>query len=116
VCFVPFSDGTPRKQQSERKADTRRKIIAGALALEHLGKNKDSAFTRVLWPLFDEYITRPQDRALMNDYFLEVGLKPLPMPESDPAHAGPPSSDGLANSQTAQHPADTFNARSGYGS
>jgi hypothetical protein len=55
-----------RLRQSERKQDTRRKIIAGALALEH----KDAAFQAQLNRLLDEYVTRPQDRALF-------GLEPL---------------------------------------
>lgn len=54
-------------RESERKADTRRKIIAGALALEH----KDRDFRAVLDRLIDENVSREQDRALF-------GLPPLP--------------------------------------
>jgi hypothetical protein len=53
-----------RNKQAERKADTRRKVIAGALALEHYEKNPDSEFHRVLFRLLDEYVLRPHDRAL----------------------------------------------------
>jgi hypothetical protein len=53
-----------RKKQAERKADTRRKVIAGALALEHFEANRDSEFARVLFRLMDEYVTRPYDRVL----------------------------------------------------
>jgi hypothetical protein len=56
-----------RLREKERKQDTRRKIIAGALALEH----KDGDFQHVLNRLLDEYVTRPDDRALF-------GLDPLP--------------------------------------
>jgi hypothetical protein len=53
-----------RRKQSERKADTRRKVIAGALALEHFEANRESEFARVLFRLMDEYVTRPYDRVL----------------------------------------------------
>ena len=56
-----------RKKQAERKADTRRKVIAGALALEHFEKNRDTEFGRVLFRLLDEYVVRPHDRALFPD-------------------------------------------------
>ena len=56
-----------RNKQAERKADTRRKVIAGALALEHFEKNRDSEFGRVLFRLLDEYVVRPHDRALFPD-------------------------------------------------
>ena len=53
-----------RNKQAERKADTRRKVIAGALALEHYEKNPDSEFHRIIFRLLDEYVLRPHDRAL----------------------------------------------------
>ena len=53
-----------RQRAAERKADTRRKILAGALALEHAEKNPDSEFARKLFRLLDEYVTRPHERAL----------------------------------------------------
>ena len=56
-----------RLKERERKQETRRKIIAGALALEH----KDGQFQAALNRLLDEYVTRPDDRALF-------GLQPLP--------------------------------------
>jgi hypothetical protein len=55
-----------RNKQTERKADTRRKVIAGALALEHFEANRDSEFGRVLFRLLDEYVVRPHDRALFD--------------------------------------------------
>jgi hypothetical protein len=45
-----------REQQALRKADTRRKVIAGALALEHYEKNPDSEFHRIMFRLLDEYV------------------------------------------------------------
>ena len=69
-----------RSKQAERKADTRRKVIAGALALEHFEKNRDSEFGRVMLRLLDEYVVRPHDRALFPD---------LPGPETvGPADTG----------------------------
>jgi hypothetical protein len=53
-----------RNKQAERKAVTRRKVIAGALALEHYEKNPDSEFHRIIFRLLDEYVVRPHDRAL----------------------------------------------------
>ena len=52
----------------ERKLDTRRKIIAGALALEHM--KLDGAFRAVLLALLDEYVTKEPERLLF-------GLPPL---------------------------------------
>jgi hypothetical protein len=56
-----------RNKQTERKADTRRKVIAGALALEHFERNRDSEFGRIMFRLLDEYVVRPHDRALFPD-------------------------------------------------
>jgi hypothetical protein len=49
-----------------RRADSRRKIIAGALALEHAEAHGDDdpAFRDTLFRLLNRYVTRPQDRAL----------------------------------------------------
>ena len=44
------------EKDSERKADTRRKIIAGALAREHFQKEPTSEFARVLFKLLDDYV------------------------------------------------------------
>jgi septal ring factor EnvC (AmiA/AmiB activator) len=46
-----------------RSDDARRKIIAGALALEHAEANPKSEFSRVLTGLLDEY-TRDNERYL----------------------------------------------------
>jgi hypothetical protein len=51
-----------RQRQEERKRDTRRKIIAGALALEHA--SRDPGFAAVLRNLSARHVTRPSDRAL----------------------------------------------------
>jgi len=71
----------------QRKLDTRRKIIMGAFAIEHLSdeRNRESAFTKTLLPLLSDYVTRQQDRDLLNDYFRDVKipeLPPLPAPSA----------------------------------
>ncbi|MBV9828312.1 MAG: hypothetical protein JO001_21985 [Alphaproteobacteria bacterium] len=74
-----------RKKHAERKADTRRKVIAGALALEHLTANRDSEFGRILFRLLDEYVVRPHDRALF-DFLASPEL--VEPEQADAAHPG----------------------------
>jgi len=47
-----------------RRQDTRRKIIAGALALEHA--EKDGMFRSTLERLLKEHVKRPEDRKLFD--------------------------------------------------
>jgi hypothetical protein len=61
-----------------RANDTRRKVIAGALALEHATRNPGSEFAKIVRRLLDEY-ARPQDR------FLFADLLPGPFPAPDAA-------------------------------
>ncbi len=58
-----------------RREDARRKIIAGALALEHFEKNPDTEFGKVMFRLLDEY-ARADDRHLFE--FLPVRKQPAP--------------------------------------
>ena len=51
-----------REKSVERKRDTRRKVIAGAYALEH--SEFDPAFKATLFGLLDQYVERPADREL----------------------------------------------------
>ena len=51
-----------REKERARKADTRRKVIAGALALEHA--EIDPEFGEKLRSLLARFVNRPQDRAL----------------------------------------------------
>ena len=60
-----------RDKAQKRKDDTRRKIIAGALALEHAEKNPDSEFTRTILRLIQHSVTTARDRDLFD-------LDPLP--------------------------------------
>ena len=54
-----------RKKDQARSEDTRRKIIAGALALEHFAKNPGTEFGQIMFRLIDQY-TRPEDRWLFD--------------------------------------------------
>ncbi len=47
-----------------RKQDTRRKIIAGALALEHMAFDKQ--FETAMQRLLREHVKRPEDRKLFD--------------------------------------------------
>jgi hypothetical protein len=76
-----------RERQQTRKDDTRRKIIAGALALHHMEKNPSGPFTKTLMMLLDEYVTRPNERKLF-------GLDPLPE-SAQPANDTGPKRGGL---------------------
>jgi hypothetical protein len=45
-----------REKENDRKADTRRKVIAGALALEHFAQNPSGEFARVLFKLLNDHV------------------------------------------------------------
>lgn len=55
-----------REKEKERKRDTRRKIIAGALALEHMGRNPNTEFARILDALIEQYTLGHAERALFD--------------------------------------------------
>jgi hypothetical protein len=61
------------QQDQVRRDDARRKIIAGALALEHFEKNRDSEFGKIMFRLLDEY-ARSDDRHLFE--FLPARVPP----------------------------------------
>jgi hypothetical protein len=82
-----------RSKKEARAADTRRKVIAGALALEHAAKNRGSEFARVMIRLLDEY-ARPAERFLFADL--------LP-PHSPAGEAGK-----LAGDDPLQHGAESI--------
>jgi len=64
-----------KNEKTARAEETRRKVIAGALALEHAARNPGSDFARIMVRLLDEY-ARPQDRRLFAD--LLPGGSPAP--------------------------------------
>ena len=82
---IRFAKAQEKKQA--RAEDARRKIIAGALALEHLEKNPDSEFGKTLFRLLDEY-TRPHERPLFE--FLPVRDAPAPAAASETGAAQSP--------------------------
>jgi len=69
-----------RDKAQKRKDDTRRKIIAGALALEHAEKNPNGEFSRTILGLIQTYVTADKERALFD-------LDPLPPKNLKPANA-----------------------------
>jgi hypothetical protein len=64
-----------KNEKLARAQDARRKIVAGALALEHTTKNPGSEFARIMLRLLDEY-ARPHERFLFAD--LLPGASPAP--------------------------------------
>ena len=49
-----------RGQKQARAVDAHRKIVAGALALEHFAKNPDSEFGRIMFQLLNEYVRQDE--------------------------------------------------------
>lgn len=75
-----LKDARARDKAQKRKDDTRRKIIAGALALEHAERNPNGEFSRTILDLIQKHVTTDKDRALF-------GLDPLPPQDRKPANA-----------------------------
>lgn len=73
-----------REKAKERKRDTRRKVIAGAYALEHC--EFDPAFKATLFGLLDQYVEREADRALF-------GLAPKASAAAQNPESAKPDSD-----------------------
>jgi len=71
-----LADLTAREKLAERKRDTRRKVIMGALAGYHMRKNPRSDFAKKLAALIDEYVIGDRERSLFD-------LDPLPKDEQD---------------------------------
>ena len=71
-----------RERSQQRKDDTRRKIIAGALALEHALRSPDSEFTQTMLRLIQDGVKTKKDRALFD-------LDPLPEDGKAPANTSP---------------------------
>ena len=71
-----LADLTARERLAERKRDTRRKVIMGALAGYHMLKNPKSDFAVKLASLIDEYVIGDRERALFD-------LEPIPKTEQD---------------------------------
>jgi hypothetical protein len=66
------------EKDQARADDARRKIIAGALALEHMDKNPGSDFGKTLFRLLDEY-ARPHERHL----FAFLPVRDVPAPDTN---------------------------------
>jgi len=79
-----------RERTQKRKDDTRRKIIAGALALEHAERNPDSEFTKTMLRLIQSGTKSDKDRALFD-------LDPMP-----PSNTEAPPAKALWNRVTGK--------------
>jgi hypothetical protein len=66
-----------REKAKQRKIDTRKKIIIGALAQTHMEKNPHSDFAKKLAQLIDEYVIKDTERS----YF---DLPPIPKRTTTP--------------------------------
>ena len=60
----PPEEGSAEQRTQRRKDNTRRKIIAGAIALKFAEDNPASDFTRTLFRVLDQSLSREDDRAL----------------------------------------------------
>ncbi len=69
-----IADMRNREKAKERKTLTRKKIIIGALALNHMEKNPASEFTKKMNALINEYVIKDAERGLFD-------LIPLPANE-----------------------------------
>ena len=95
--------------KQNRKDDTRRKIIAGALILEHA--EIDPEFAPVLAKLLNRYVTRPQDRALFH-VLDDRQPDPRPLPSDSPSNsfraAASPAPPPETSSDAAAPASDEF--------
>jgi len=69
-----------RDKETARKEDTRRKVIAGALALEHMDKNPHSPFAGIMHDLLTNYV-EPRSR------YLFPFVPPVEPPKEGPSAA-----------------------------
>jgi len=77
-----------RKKARKRKADTRRKILAGAWVLDEAEQRKD--FGEFVLKQLDSFLTRPNDRALFDLPPRNEGLKETPGKPMDGEPQVPP--------------------------
>lgn len=88
-----------KEKQASRKADTRRKILAGTAVLAHAAQ--DAAFAGWLRGLLEKAITKPSDRDLLVNLFEPpappappVVVDASPPPEQPPPEEPPPPQQG----------------------
>jgi len=88
-----LADLRARARILDRKLDTRRKIIAGAGLLAHAKLNR--AFHEEARKALSAAVTRPQDRALLPEFFQDSApgntppARPLKAPREPPSGAAP---------------------------
>jgi len=83
--------------KQERAADTRRKILVGAMVLEQMGKNE--ATQASIMGKLANYLTRADDRVLF-----DLPALPETTPEAQPSAVVPASAGGQIGNQLAGFP------------
>ena len=74
------------RTERERKLDTRRKIVAGAIALEHM--KRDPAFASAMNALLNEHVATLPDRALFGLAMIDPATgQPIETAEKGPLAA-----------------------------
>jgi hypothetical protein len=84
-----------QEKETERKADTRRKVIAGALALEHLATHPNSEFAKILISLLEHY-AEERSRYLFPFLPKRDGSQPAEQQAPDDTAPTPPSVSSMA--------------------
>jgi hypothetical protein len=90
---LAIADMKARAKQLDRKLDVRRKIILGAAVQAHAKLN--ARFREELRKVIIAAITRPQDMAVLPEFFPEVPSAPTPpgrplnSPDEPPSGAAP---------------------------
>jgi hypothetical protein len=79
-----------RQSQTERKLDTRRKIILGGLLIDAAGK--DERFANVVGTLMG-YLTRPNDQKAFEGWSLPAPETLVPAAAPEPKRASAPPAD-----------------------
>ncbi len=75
-----------KQTMQERKDDTRRKILAGAIVLHHAKLKPD--FQKWLADELNRSLDKPHDRALFENWFAEaLGTQPAPAKAADEQQA-----------------------------
>lgn len=88
-----------RRQKEAKRTDTRRKVVAGAILLEHC--EHDASFKELVASLLNRFLTRDVDRALFAEEF------GWPMPPRAPGQNAPATPDSTVKPKGGDQPHDT---------
>lgn len=86
-----------REKETARKEDTRRKVVAGAIALEHLEKHAKTGWAKEFRDLLDKFV-EPRNRHLFAFLATVEPKAPdaQPTPNEKPARGKPATSEAAA--------------------